>query len=141
METKKIIIDDSKIVDNFFLKLILKKKTEGIIKIVIVIKLKANKPIWFSNWSNSVAQEKLYAQRFHGKPVRTFALIKSDKAKLPDKRNIEGTFNFKYGPIDISVKEINKLKNKGIKINPKGIKILKFSSNVSEFTIQCNPLR
>tara|TARA_B100001248_G_scaffold241113_1_gene207529 strand:+ start:163 stop:300 length:138 start_codon:yes stop_codon:yes gene_type:complete len=45
METKKIIIDDSKIVDNFFLKLILKKKTEGIIKIVIVIKLKANKPI------------------------------------------------------------------------------------------------
>ena len=37
----------------------------------------------------------------------------------------------------ITVKEINKLKNKGIKISPKGIKNLKFSSNVSEFTIQC----
>ena len=30
----------------------------------------------------------------------------------------------------------NKLKNKGIKINPNGIKNLKFSSNVNEFVIQ-----
>ena len=82
-----------------------------------------------------MAQEKLYAQRFQGKPVRIFALIKSDKAKLPEKRNIEGILSFKYGPMIITVKEINKLKNKGIKINPKGIKNLKFSSNVSEFTI------
>ena len=36
---------------------------------------------------------------------------------------------------------INKLKNKGININAKGIKILKFSSNVSELVIQDMPLR
>ena len=41
----------------------------------------------------------------------------------------------------VIVKEMNKLKNKGIRINPKGIKILKFSSKVSELIIQCTPLR
>ena len=35
---------------------------------------------------------------------------------------------------------INKLKNNGIKINPKGINILKLSSNVNELTIQETPL-
>ena len=39
----------------------------------------------------------------------------------------------------LSVK--NKLRNKGININPRGIKILKFSSNVKELVIQCIPLK
>ena len=38
------------------------------------------------------------------------------------------------------VKAKNKLKNKGININAKGIKILKFSSNVNELVIQEIPL-
>ncbi len=37
--------------------------------------------------------------------------------------------------------EKNKLKNNGIIIKPKGIKILKFSSNVREQLIQCIPLK
>ena len=39
------------------------------------------------------------------------------------------------------VNPINKLKNKGISINAKGIKILKFSSNVRELVIQDIPLK
>ena len=35
----------------------------------------------------------------------------------------------------------NKLRNNGIKISPKGIKNLKFSSNVNEFVIQCMLLK
>ena len=35
----------------------------------------------------------------------------------------------------------NKAKNNGIRINPKGIKILKLSSNVKELTIQDTPLK
>ena len=38
-------------------------------------------------------------------------------------------------------KEKNKLKNNGIKISPKGIKNLKFSSNVNEFVIHCMLLK
>ena len=37
--------------------------------------------------------------------------------------------------------EKNKLKNKGININPNGIKILKLSSNVRELVIQWIPLK
>ena len=36
---------------------------------------------------------------------------------------------------------MNKLKNKGININAKGINILKFSSKVSELVIQDIPLK
>ena len=39
--------------------------------------------------------------------------------------------NPRIGPIIIIGMAINKLKNSGIKINPKGIKILKLSSNVN----------
>ena len=50
---------------------------------------------------------------------------------------IDGKFKLNTGPIIIVIKEKNKLKNNGIKISPKGIKILKFSSNVNELVIQC----
>ena len=53
----------------------------------------------------------------------------------------EGKFNFKYCPIINVVNPTNKLKNKGINIIAKGIKILKFSSNVSELVIQDIPLK
>ena len=49
--------------------------------------------------------------------------------------------NLRIGPISKIGMAINKPKNKGIKINPKGIKILKLSSNVNELTIQDTPLK
>ena len=42
---------------------------------VITNRLKANRPIIFKTCIISVAQEKLYAQRFHGKPVKILDLI------------------------------------------------------------------
>ena len=50
-------------------------------------------------------------------------------------------FNRRLGPISRVGMAINKLKNRGIKIIPKGIKILKLSSNVNELTIQDTPLK
>ena len=50
-------------------------------------------------------------------------------------------FNLKLGPIIIIGIAKNKPKNNGTKINPKGIKILKLSSNVNELTIQDTPLK
>ena len=47
----------------------------------------------------------------------------------------------KNGPTNNVIKEKNMLKNSGININPKGIRILKDSSNVRELTIQCIPPR
>ena len=84
----------------------------------------------------STAHEKLQDQRFQGKPVNTFDLKKSAKAKLPEKRTSDEKFKFINGPTIAIVIEKNKLKNKGIKISPKGIKTLKLSSNVSEYEIQ-----
>ena len=43
----------------FFFRSSWKKFTAGIIKIVIVSKLKANKPILFNIWITSIAHEKL----------------------------------------------------------------------------------
>ena len=121
--------------------LILKNNKAGIIKSVITIKLNAYKPRIFSIWIISVDDEKLYAQRFHGKPVSIVDLIKSEKAKPPDKSSIEVKFKFNNGPTIRMTIEKNKLKNNGININPKGINILKDSSNVNEFVIQWIPLR
>ena len=50
-------------------------------------------------------------------------------------------FNFRFGPISKIGMATNNAKNNGIKINPKGIKILKLSSNVNELTIQDTPLK
>ena len=48
----------------------------------------------------------------------------------------EEKFKRNFGPINKIGIAINKLKNKGNKINPNGIKILKFSSKVKELRIQ-----
>ena len=63
------------------------------------------------------------------------------KDKLAENINNETKFNFKYGPIKNVINPTNKLKNKGMNIIAKGIKILKFSSNVREFAIQEIPLK
>ena len=57
------------------------------------------------------------------------------------KEKIELRLKPKKGPSITTTNEKKRLKNKGININAKGIKILKFSSNVREFVIQCNPLK
>ena len=122
--------------NSFPFKFILKKIITGKIKIVIVIKLNANKPTLFKICKISVAQEKLQAHKFHGKPERIFDLKKSEKLRPAENSNIEAKLKFKNGPI-IKIKiEKNKLKNNGIKIKPNGIKALKLSSNVNEFVIQ-----
>ena len=104
-------------------------------------KLKANRPVLFKICINSVDQEKLYAHKFQGKPVKILDLKKSEKAKLPEKRNIETILKFKNGPTSKTIIEKNKLKNSGIRIRANGIKILKFSSKVKELVIQYIPLK
>ena len=70
-----------------------------------------------------------------------FDLKKSENARPDERSSKEEKLYFRKGPnIRVTI-EKNKLKNKGININPKGIKILKFSSNVSEYVIQWMPLR
>ena len=62
-------------------------------------------------------------------------------ARHADKRNIEFIFNCKWGPKSTVIKEKKRLKNNGIKINPRGIRILNVSSKVKEFVIQWMPLK
>ena len=69
------------------------------------------------------------------------ALIKSEKAKNPEKRKIEEIFRFKYGPEIKIATEKNKLKKRGIAMSAIGIKIANWLSNVNELTIQCIPLK
>tara|TARA_A100001388_G_C28583890_1_gene410204 strand:- start:53 stop:364 length:312 start_codon:yes stop_codon:yes gene_type:complete len=103
---------------------------------VIDIILNANRPILFKICIISFAQEKLYAHKFHGKPLKIFDLKKSENARPEERRSKEEKLYFRKGPKIKVTNEKNKLKNKGININPNGIKILKFSSNVSEYVIQ-----
>ena len=118
----------------------LKKTIDGSINNVITSRLYKYKPVRFRICKISVSELVLYAHKFQGNPENSFALKKSENAKLPEKKNSDKKFNFKYGPINSVVKAVNKLKNKGIKIRANGIKILKFSSNVSEFVIHEIPL-
>ena len=73
--------------------------------------------------------------------MNIFALKKSEKAKEAEKIISDGKLRRKFWAISKIGIAINKLKNNGIKINPKGIKILKLSSNVNELTIQETPLK
>ena len=59
-----------KILQLVFFLFILKNIIAGVINKVITNRLKANKPIMFKICIISVAQEKLYAQRFHGKRLK-----------------------------------------------------------------------
>ena len=110
------------IIFTFFL--VLKNKTAGKVNSVIISKLKANNPMTLKIWITSVAQEKLYAHKFQGKPVNIFDLTKSEKAKAPEKIKIECKFKFKYEATTKIVTLKNKLKNNGIIINAIGIKMV-----------------
>ena len=80
---------------NFWLNFELKSNRAGVKKIVIIIKLNANNPTMWRTWITSVAQEKLYAHKFHGKPVKIVARTQSEKAKELENRKIEAKFIFK----------------------------------------------
>tara|TARA_B100001094_G_C18016537_1_gene712890 strand:+ start:726 stop:941 length:216 start_codon:yes stop_codon:yes gene_type:complete len=67
----------------------LKNKTDGKVKKVIVNKLNANNPIKFKICSISTDQERLYAHKFHGNPVNIFALRKSETDIATEKIKIE----------------------------------------------------
>ena len=60
---------------------------------------------------------------------------------LPENKSNEVKLYFKCVPTSTIVIAVNKLRNKGTKINAKGIKILKFSSKVKEFEIHEIPLK
>ena len=114
----------------------MKKIIAGSIKIVIDIKLNANRPILFKICNISIDQEKLYPHKFHGKPPNIFARIKSEMDNPQERIKIDLKFKLSNGPKINTVSEKNKLKNSGIKIIPKGINILKLSSKVNELVIQ-----
>lgn len=67
--------------------------------------------------------------------------MKSEKARPIDSKKIEEKLEFTNGPNVNVIIEKNKLKKRGINIKANGIKILKFSSKVSENVIQCMPLK
>ena len=60
-------------INDFFTKLIFRNRAAGSMNIVIAIKLNVKSPVLFKICNISVAQEKLYAQIFHGKPVKILA--------------------------------------------------------------------
>ena len=74
----------------------------------------------------------VYAQRFHGKPVNILARKKSINAKDAANNKIDIKLFFMNGPAIKFPKPKKIPKNKGNPIKEKGIKNLKFSSNVRE---------
>ena len=70
----------------------LKNKIDGIRKIVIIKRFRENNPISDKICKLSMDQEKLYAQRFHGNPVRILLLKKSENAKAKLIKKIEDKF-------------------------------------------------
>ena len=110
----------------------LKNKVAGTKNSVISIRLKEKIPIIDNICKLSSDQEKLYAQRFQGNPVKTKLLIKSktDNSKLI--KIIEDIFKSIKYPKKIMGNEKNKDKNKGISIKANGIKNLNESSKVKE---------
>ena len=95
-------------------------------------RLKEKIPIIDSICKLSCDQEKLYAQRFQGNPVRIKLLRKSkmDNSKLI--KIIEDIFKSTKYPTKIIGNERNKDKNNGINIKLNGIKNLNESSKVKE---------
>ena len=59
----------------------LKKNIDGIKKIVTIKRFREKRPITDNTCKLSIDQEKLQTQRFHGNPVRTLLLKKSENAK------------------------------------------------------------
>ena len=60
---------------------------------------------------------------------------------LAENMQSEEKFNLKYGPTISVINPTNKLKNKGISINAKGIRTLKLSSKVKELVIHETPVK
>ena len=81
--------------------------------------------------------EKLYAIKFHGKPVKIDPLKNSRILNNNEKtkKELMRFFGFKIMK-NKKIKPKNILKNVGIKSKVSGIKNLKFSSNVKEKEIQ-----
>ena len=115
-----------------YLILPLKKKTAGIKKNVMKKRFKEKSPIVDNICKLSIDHEKLYAQRFHGNPVRIVLLRKSATEKIPLIKKIEDIFLSEKFPINNIGSEKNKDRNKGINTNPNGIKNLNETSKVSE---------
>ena len=113
----------------------------GIVNIVIVKRLKENKPIKFIICKISVNQDKLQLHKFHGKPVKIFPLIKSDKESDKENNIKEEKLQLKNLPTTKIVTPVKRAKNAGISITANGISILKLSSNVNEYAIQNVPLK
>ena len=99
-------------------------------------RLKEKIPIIDNICKLSCDQEKLYAQRFQGNPVRIKLLRKSkmDNSKLI--KIIEDIFKSIKYPTRTIGREKNKDKNNGINIKLNGIKNLNESSKVKEQAIQ-----
>ena len=110
----------------------LKNKATGKKNKVISKRLKEKMPITDNICKLSCDQEKLYAQRFQGNPVKIKLLKKSktDNSKLI--KIIEDILKSIKYPTKIMGKEKNKDKNNGINIKPNGIKNLNESSKVKE---------
>ena len=70
----------------------LKNKIDGIKKIVTIKRFREKKPIIDNICKLSNDQEKLYAQRFHGNPVRILLLKKSENVKAILIKKIEDKF-------------------------------------------------
>ena len=102
----------------------LKKIQAGKNKRVIKIIFKEKNPKLLINCKFSLIDEKLQIQRFHGNPVKTMLLAKSPKPKRKLIKKIDDMFSLIKYPDKIIGIEKNSDKNRGIKINPKGIKIL-----------------
>ena len=114
----------------------LKNKVAGIKKNVTKRRLKEKIPIIDSICKLSSDQEKLYAQRFQGNPVKIKLLIKSKIEISKLNKIIEDIFNSTKYPKKIIGNEKNNDKNKGISNKANGIKNLNESSKVKELAIQ-----
>tara|TARA_B100001939_G_scaffold345950_1_gene363662 strand:+ start:508 stop:777 length:270 start_codon:yes stop_codon:yes gene_type:complete len=84
-----------------------------------------------------ICSEKLYAIKFHGKPVKIDPLKNSRilNNNEKNKKELMRFFGFKIMKIK-KIEPKNILKKVGIKSKVSGIKNLKFSSNVKEKEIQ-----
>ena len=129
------------IVKIFLLIVLLKNKVAGIVKMVIAKRLKAYRPNKLSVCNISANHDQLYPHIFQGKPVKTFPLIKSDKAKELEKIKSDTKLLVKNCPARSVARPVKILKKRGIIITENGIRILKFSSNVKEYAIQKIPLK
>ena len=85
---------------------------------------------------DSIDHDQLYAIKFQGKPVNKFPLKNSNIGNIKEKIKIKEIFFSAKEPAKNTAIPKNKDKNKGMKINAIGIKILNASSWVKDIVIQ-----